>query len=342
VTAKAQGFGSFTISMANVLGAGPGNSVQPILNQTRVSPDGRHLAFMSNSAALSDAVGYDNTDVATGKPDFQVYRYDAEAEELTCVSCNPSGARPRGELLGGPYAPLERKFTNSPDLRAAASIPTHEHDNYASRIISDDGSRLFFHSDEALLPRDTNGLQDVYQWQAAGTGSCDSDDVDFYEQNDGCVYLISSGRDGAKSEFVDADPSGDEVYFTTGEGLDPRDPGLRDIYAAKIGGGFPIPQTTAPCEGEACQSPPPPPEFGNPSSSTFEGFGNQSAARRSRCNRAQIRRANRCIAKRRLAKRACAKRRGKAKRRCVAKQVRRLNRVQKRQNRANSNRRVSR
>jgi hypothetical protein len=273
VTPNGQGFG-ISVAMTNIIGLGFSNEPNPILNQTRVTPDGRYFAFMSNSAALSEAVGYDNTDVATGKADFQVYRFDAMAEELDCASCNPSGARPRGNLIVAPYAPLERRFTNFPDLRVAASIPTHEHDNYASRILSDDGNRLFFHSEEALLPRDTNGVQDVYQWQALGTGSCDSGDTDFYEQNGGCVYLISSGRDGAKSEFVDATPLGDEVFFTTDEGLDPRDPGLRDIYVAKAGGGFAIPQETAPCEGDACQSSPPPPSDPTPASSAFQGPGN--------------------------------------------------------------------
>jgi hypothetical protein len=285
-------------------------SAHPIHNQTRVTPDGRHFAFMSNSAALSkDSAGYDNTDAVTGKPDFEVYRYDADAEELACVSCNPSSQRPRGSLLKAPYSPLELEFDNFPDLRAAASIPTHEHDNYASRLLSDDGNRLFFHSDEALLPRDTNGVQDVYLWQAAGSVGCDSDDADYFAQNDGCISLISSGTDGAKSEFVDADPSGDEVFFSTGAGLDPRDPGLRDIYVAKVGGGFPLPQPLAACEGEACQSPPSPPNDPTPASSAFQGAGNvkEPTPRKPRCPKGK-RRVKASGGKARCVKRGSAKR----------------------------------
>lgn len=286
----------------------------PILNQTRVTPDGTRFAFMSNSAVLSeDSAGYDNTDVVTGKPDFQVYRYDAEAEELTCISCNPSGARPRGDLVHAPYSPLEITYTKHPDVRAAASIPTHEHDNYASRVLSDNGNRLFFHSYEAILPRDTNGVQDVYQWEAVGSGSCDDADADYFEQNRGCIHLISSGADGARSEFIDANANGEEVFFSTDAGLDPRDPGLRDIYVARIGGGFPLPQPLAACEGEACQSPPSPPNDPTPASSSFQGAGNvkEPAARKPGCPKGK-RRVKASGGKVRCVKRKSAKRANRA------------------------------
>lgn len=258
----------------NIVGIWANSRVGPVYRSAGATPDGHHFTFMSSSAALSEgAAGYDNADVVTGKPAFEVYRYDAEDEALACVSCNPSGARPRGTLLKAPYSPVEIAFTSQPDRRVAASIPTQEHDNYELRILSDDGNRLFFHSDEALLPRDVNGVQDVYQWQAVGSGGCDSGDTDYFEQNGGCLYLISTGADDAYSEFVDADPAGDEVFFTTDSGIDPRDPGLRDIYVAKAGGGFPLPHPTAPCEGDACQSPPPPPSDPTPASAAFQGPG---------------------------------------------------------------------
>jgi hypothetical protein len=41
--------------------------------------------------------------------------------------------------------------------------------------MSDDGSYVFFDTDDALVPQDTNGTQDVYEWE------------------DGHVYLISGG-----------------------------------------------------------------------------------------------------------------------------------------------------
>ena len=64
----------------------------------RVSPNGRYLAFMSQASLT----GYDNEDVSSRQPgermDEEVYLYDAQAASLTCVSCDPTGARPHGVL----------------------------------------------------------------------------------------------------------------------------------------------------------------------------------------------------------------------------------------------------
>ena len=66
----------------------------------RVSPNGRYLAFMSSRSLT----GYDNTDAHSGKPDAEVYLYDAQAQPdvspLICASCNPTGARPVGVEAG--------------------------------------------------------------------------------------------------------------------------------------------------------------------------------------------------------------------------------------------------
>ncbi len=40
---------------------------------SRVSPDGRYLAFMSERPLT----GYDNTDAVSGQPDEEVFLYDA-------------------------------------------------------------------------------------------------------------------------------------------------------------------------------------------------------------------------------------------------------------------------
>src|SRR5690606_30207752 len=65
---------------------------QPYQRSARITADGLHVAFTS-TAPLT---GYDNIDSASGKADAEVFLYDAEARDLRCVSCNPSGARPRG------------------------------------------------------------------------------------------------------------------------------------------------------------------------------------------------------------------------------------------------------
>ena len=58
----------------------------------RVSPDGRWLAFMSERSLT----GYDNVDAASGQADEEVFLYDAVTGGLSCVSCDPTGARPHG------------------------------------------------------------------------------------------------------------------------------------------------------------------------------------------------------------------------------------------------------
>jgi hypothetical protein len=248
----------------------------PFKKSSRVSPDGRQIAFMS-TARLT---GYDNTDTVNGEADAEVYAYDATANggegELRCVSCNPSGRRPTGRNLT-----VEGYLSG---LYAAASMPTYQTELYGSRVISDDGKRVFFDSYESLLPGDTNGKADVYQWEAPGSGSCTEASAAFSPLNEGCVSLISTGESPADSEFVDASPDGRDIFFATDSSLRPEDPGLIDIYDARSGGGYPPPPTrTAACEGEACQGPLVPPNDATPSSAVFNGPGNVREAAKSRC-----------------------------------------------------------
>jgi hypothetical protein len=243
------------------------------LRISRISPDGRHLAFMSNASLT----GYDNTDAESGKADSEIYAYDATADNgegvLRCVSCNPSGQRP---TLG-----REIQLEGHGGLFTSVFLPPAETELYGSRIVSDDGKRVFFDSYEALIPRDTNGKADVYQWEAAGSGDCSEASPAYSPLNGGCVTLISSGESPADSEFVDASPDGRDVFFTTDASLLPQDPGLVDIYDARAGGGYPPPATqAAACEGEACQGPLAPPNDPTPASSAFEGAGNLKQARK--------------------------------------------------------------
>jgi hypothetical protein len=40
---------------------------------------------------------------------------------------------------------------------------------YQSRRLSD-GGRVFFNSDDGLVPQDVNGMEDVYEWEREGVG----------------------------------------------------------------------------------------------------------------------------------------------------------------------------
>jgi hypothetical protein len=232
----------------------------------RVSADGRHAAFTS----VAPLTGYDNADAEDGRADLEVFLYDAEQAKLRCVSCNPSGARPtgkRGAAGGG----------------VAARIPAWERPLYASRVLSEDGKRLFFESYDALVPADGNGVLDVYEWEAPGTGDCTKQRPTYSEDSEGCVGLISSGQSPTDSRFLDADPSGEDVFIGTLSSLVGADYGLIDVYDARIGGGFPEAKAPPSCEGEACQSPPGAPSDPTPASQGFRGAGNAPPPTRTRC-----------------------------------------------------------
>ncbi len=244
---------------------------------TRISPDGSHLLFMSKSKALAEEVaGYDNTDAVSGEADHEVYLYEAGGE-LRCVSCNPSGARPLGQQMQKSFDTSES--SDKTNTWAAAWIPGWEHDQLAQRALTDDGSRVFFNAFDALVPGDTNGALDVYQWELPETGDCTTAHPNYSEQNGGCVSLISSGQSPTVSEFIDASADGRDVFFTTGSSLLPQDPGLIDMYDARVEGGFPQPPAPpAICEGEACQGAPTPPNDPTPASAAYNGPGNLNEA----------------------------------------------------------------
>jgi hypothetical protein len=254
----------------------------------RVAPDGRYLAFMSDRSLTS----YDNADADSGSPDEEVYLYDALANSLVCASCNPTGARPTGMFDSG-EAP--RPLLDQPNLWSggrwlAANIPGWtpyelESSRYQSRYLSDDG-RLFFNSNDALVPQDTNGKADVYEYESGGTGDCRRSSVTFSERSNGCVGLISSGSSGEESAFLDSSASGDDVFFLSAARLAPEDFDTSiDVYDAHVcTGALPcvsVPVEPPPCStGDSCKpSPTPQPGiFGAPSSSTFSGIGNISPA----------------------------------------------------------------
>jgi NHL repeat len=300
------GAGTFTFVMALAAGDIGGSSAAPRpiedaphQRSARITTNGLHATFTSIALPPS---GYDNLEAASGEPAQEVYRYDAGTGELRCVSCNPTGARPTGEEIG-----------TSETYFATARIQGWEVLQHAPRVISEDGSRVFFESLEALVPRDTNGTWDVYQWEEPGKGTCDKSDSTYGTEAGGCVDLISSGESPAKSTFLDADPSGDNVFFSTQSSLVGQDYGLNDVYVARVGGGFPEPQPKPTCEGDACQGPSAAPVPPTPSSSTYRG---PEAVKPKRCpkGKRKVKRAGkvRCVPKKRkgakAGKRAAARR----------------------------------
>jgi hypothetical protein len=246
---------------------------------TRVSSNGEWLVFMSQRSLT----GYDNRDAVSGKADQEVYLYDAGDDKLICASCNPTGARPYGTEEEG--AGVGRVTVTSgynvfrTGIWIAANVPGWtDHSTgealYQSRYLSDSG-RLFFDSSDVLVPQDTNGTDDVYEYEPPGVGSCASDSLTFSATSNGCVDLVSSGSSSEASGFLDASENGNDVFFLTTAQLSKRDTDTAlDVYDARVGGGEAEEQRPVECQGDGCQHPAVATEDPTPGSLTYQGPGN--------------------------------------------------------------------
>jgi hypothetical protein len=243
---------------------------------TSISSNGAFLAFTSRNSLT----GYDNA----GRP--EIYLYSAASNRFDCASCNPSGEAPTGGVIlgGGPQ--------------------------FAPHFVSDNG-QVFFETPEALLPRDTNGVTDVYEFDY--TSGLD---------------LISTGTSSSESLLLEASPSGDDVFFLTAQHLVPRDSfqEANKVYDARVDGGFPEPAPPPACTtADACRmAPSPQPSiFGEPTSQTFSGAGNIASpeaepkakprAKSVKCKKGSVKKKGKCVRKsgKKVKKSARANRRGK-------------------------------
>ena len=174
----------------------------------------------------------------------EIYRYDAEAKGLSCVSCSPTEAPAESEAelqeinrLNAPTTPFSRVYN-----------------------VTDNGNEVFFTTGDGLVPDDINGVTDVYEWK------------------NGFISLISTGRDRSPSYLFSMTPEGSDVLFRTSQSLLPadRDGGSASIYDARVGGGF-AESGAAPaaCTDEACQGVPSlPPVLPAAATSANHGPGN--------------------------------------------------------------------
>ncbi len=186
------------------------------LGRLQVTPDGRYAAFITTTRLTE----YDNEGHA------EMYRYDAETGEVRCMSCRPDNAPPSSEVLG----------------------------SMGGRFITDDG-RVFFDTEDALEPRDTNEGKDTYEYV------------------DGHPQLITTGTGeggrgiGFTSEsvpgFYGVSADGTDAYFGSFETLvgQDRNGSALKFYDARVGGGFafvPLPQPCAAadeCHGSSSTPP---------------------------------------------------------------------------------------
>lgn len=215
---------------------------------SRVTPSGTSVLFGS----IEELTSYKN------KGHYELYLYDALSGRTVCISCNPS-ARPAGAS-----AFLTRHKTAAPFRNT-----------FMTQNLSNDGSRAFFETEEELLPEDTNGQMDVYEWEREGSGSCSKEASNV---GGGCLYLISTGHSTAESYFGDASAEGNDVFlFTRGPLVSQDQDNNADIYDARVDGGLAAqnPDSVAPCASEICRGSAVPTQiFAVPSSALFNGVGN--------------------------------------------------------------------
>jgi hypothetical protein len=211
------------------------------LDQAVATPDGTKLLFLDRASLT----GYNTfgPKCVSKQPGLcaEAYVFDASTGSFTCVSCSPTSAPAVGDA--------ELMAVGQPN----ALLP-----GYSAGEISPDGLRVFFETPDALVPQDTNGLKDVYEWE------------------NGRIYLLSSGQGAYGSNFAGASSDGDDVFFTTTDRLVPQDSeSATQIYDARVDGGFPYRPFITGCDSGQCQGPQTPaPVFGAAPSATFVGLGN--------------------------------------------------------------------
>jgi hypothetical protein len=228
----------------------------PGADSSRSTADGDVLVFESK-AQLTPYVNAERT---------EIYRYVDSTGGLSCVSCNPHAQPPTEDarlqelhLVGAPFV-------------------IHN--------VTDDGSRVFFETPEALLERDSDGINDIYEWQEG--------------EGPGSLGLITSGQsleypppkdspfDPLPNLLLSATPDGVDVFFTAKEALVPGagEAGTQAIYDARSDGGFPLPSTPTVCLEEECRLPASSssPSSNPPESEASFGSGNVKRKKR-RCRR---------------------------------------------------------
>jgi hypothetical protein len=228
---------------------------------SRITPDGTTVLFASRARLTS----YDNAGQG------ELYLHDAVRGGLTCVSCNPSGV------------PATSEASLSGNLLITAAP---ERNAFLTRNLSVGGSRVFFQTQEALVPQDANSQMDVYEWEREGAGSCQRWSESFSARSGGCLYLISTGQSGDQSYFGDASSDGSDVFFFTRQSLVGQDQDENaDLYDARVTGGIAAQNLSSPasCTGEGCLTPAlSAPMFGVPASTTLAGAGNLAPSNGSR------------------------------------------------------------
>jgi hypothetical protein len=178
----------------------------------------------------------------------QLFEYDAVTGELVRLTKGEDGYNDNGNgvtvgLNPETIAEVAERLGRSTDFKAETN----------QLNVSRDGKTVVFRTEGRLSPYAASGEKcfSVYEFHASGSLST------------GEVHLLSGGRDtstipgnGCGNLLYPGglmDASGDNVLFSTTESLVPGDTdgGQRDLYDARVGGGFALPRGAL-CSGEGC------------------------------------------------------------------------------------------
>ncbi len=240
------------------VGTATGDDYGPLSSKTsgddarhaQTTPDGRYLVFSTSAVQAGDT----NTGVAAKA----VYRYDFVTGELTWVSRSAPG-----------FQAKEGKAASIASLPASRDGAEVDVDDW-NRALSSNGEFIIFSTSEALQAGDVNNSSDVYEW------------------HNGIVGMVSDGRDpgGVQEELsggggggAGISESGSDIFFFTHTRLVGQDTDIfKDLYDARVGGGFPAPppEPSCPpgseggCQGKESSSP----SFSKATSSQFAPGGN--------------------------------------------------------------------
>lgn len=222
---------------------------------SRVTPDGKTLVFNTNATNPPYPNQSSTCTQGLGYRCDQVYVYRYASDQTVCASCSPTGAAPASDAL-------IQELGDKLKLRGTTEV------GHLNHALADDGSKLFFSTRNALVPEDTNGHFDAYEYVVSSE----------------TLHLLSTGECACDSFFVEATPSGDSVFIVTSQQLVRIDRDRNaDMYDVRVDGGIAAQNELPPseCQGDSCLAPASAPNDATPSSVTFGGPGDpKSRAKR--------------------------------------------------------------
>jgi hypothetical protein len=187
----------------------PLTSLLQAARPVRITPDGSHLVFESHAQLTPDD--------ANATEDVYEYSDTGGLVRVSKDSVAPTAPVSYDAVIGSPLP-----SPNGGDGQPAPDYANNGEVSYG-RVVSDDGSRVFFSTRNALTPDAREGVRSIYE----------------YEQ--GRVSLVSPGGPAASDAYYqDSTADGSDVFFTTRQALTQGDDdgGATDVYDSRIDGDF--------------------------------------------------------------------------------------------------------